>query len=52
MLEEIANLRNQLLEVLEGKIAADEGLVPLTSPQVNYCPRTLFGTLQILKNIG
>jgi hypothetical protein len=35
MLEEIANLRDQLLEVLEGKIAADEGLVPLTSPQVS-----------------
>lgn len=52
MLEEIANLRDQLLEVLEGKIAADEGLVPLTSPQVKYCPRTLFGTLQLLKNIG
>lgn len=47
MLEEIANLRDQLLEVLEGKIAADEGLVPLTSPQVKYCPGTLFGTLQL-----
>lgn len=52
MLEEIANLRDQLLEVLEGKIAADEGLVPLTSPQVEYCPRTLVATLQLLTNIG
>ena len=34
MLEEIANLRDQLLEVLDGKIAADQGLVPLTTPQV------------------
>jgi hypothetical protein len=51
MLEEIANLRDQLLEVLEGKIAADEGLVPLTSPQVKYCPGTLFGTLQLLKTL-
>ncbi|KAG0556184.1 hypothetical protein KC19_11G032900 [Ceratodon purpureus] len=33
MLEEIANLRDQLLEVLDGKIAVDQGLVPLTTPQ-------------------
>lgn len=36
MLEEIANLRDQLLEVLDGKIAVDQGLVPLTTPQVCY----------------
>jgi hypothetical protein len=35
MLEEIANLRDQLLEVLNGKIAVDQGLVPLTTPQVS-----------------
>ncbi len=34
MMEEISNLRDQLLEVLDGKIAVEQGLVPLTTPQV------------------
>lgn len=38
MLEEISNLRDQLLEVLDGKIAVDQGLVPLTTPQVCFFP--------------
>ncbi|CAK9206237.1 unnamed protein product [Sphagnum troendelagicum] len=33
MMEEISNLRDQLLEVLDGKIAVEQGLVPLTTPQ-------------------
>jgi hypothetical protein len=36
MLEEITNLRDQLLDVLDGKIAVDQGLVPLTTPQVCF----------------
>ena len=38
MVEEISNLRDQLLEVLDGKIAVDQGLVPLTTPQVFFSP--------------
>lgn len=36
LLEEVSNLRDQLLEVLDGKIAVDQGLVPLTTPQVSF----------------
>jgi hypothetical protein len=35
---EVANLRDQLLEVLDGKIAVEQGLVPLTTPQVRCSP--------------
>lgn len=36
MLEEMSTLRDQLLEALDGKIAVDQGLVPLTTPQVSF----------------
>uniref|UniRef100_A0A7I4DZD3 Kinesin motor domain-containing protein n=1 Tax=Physcomitrium patens TaxID=3218 RepID=A0A7I4DZD3_PHYPA len=46
MLEEISNLRDQLLEVLDGKIAVDQGLVPLTTPQKKALAPELAATVR------